>query len=81
VPESFRVLIKELAALCLNVIAQGAKVEVPKPTEIPLSEAIEEEKKEEEGKILQKELGGEEIVSNDEAIEGKEEKVINNEQE
>ncbi|MBI2031457.1 MAG: DNA-directed RNA polymerase subunit beta [Candidatus Levybacteria bacterium] len=64
VPESFRVLIKELAALSLNVVAQGATVETPKLTELPLSEAIEEEKKEEEGKKLQEELGGEQVISN-----------------
>ncbi len=59
VPESFRVLIKELAALSINVIAQGATtIETRQPIAVPLPSAIEEEKIQEEAKKLQEELGG-----------------------
>src|SRR3989344_2996999 len=68
VPESFRVLIKELAALSLNVVAQGATVETPALSELPLAEAVEEEKKEEEGRKLKEELGGEEVVTAEDKV-------------
>lgn len=62
VPESFKVLIKELQALGLNVLPMGAKVvEEPLMTE-PIKEAIEEQKTEEEAKDLAHELGGEESL-------------------
>jgi DNA-directed RNA polymerase subunit beta len=62
VPESFKVLIKELQALGLNVLPMGAKVvEEPLMTE-PLKEAIEEQKTEVEGKNLAHELGGNESI-------------------
>lgn len=66
VPESFRVLIKELAALCINVIAQRVTVEASELTPLPVSLALEEEKTEEEAKELQKELGGAEIANGQE---------------
>ncbi len=42
VPESFRVLIKELAALGINVIAQGATIDTPQSVNTALAEATEE---------------------------------------
>lgn len=78
VPESFKVLIKELAALSLNVIAQGATVETPKLTESLLSE--DDIDKKEEGKILQEELETEKIVSDGE-VKGGFEAEVKNEQE
>jgi len=80
VPESFRVLIKELAALSLNVVAQGATVETPQLVELPLVEVVEEEKKEEEGKELKKELGGEEVIVIEDKVSPSEEPEVNNEQ-
>lgn len=67
VPESFKVLIKELNALGLNVVPVGATVS-DKPIDAPLEtteeikEAVKEEKIEEEAKELQVELGGEEVT-------------------
>jgi DNA-directed RNA polymerase subunit beta len=65
VPESFKVLIKELQALGLNVVPMGATIS-DKPTDIPETETIAEEKieekAEEESKELQQELGAEEQV-------------------
>lgn len=58
VPESFKVLIKELNALGLNVVPVGATVS--EKLEVPAEAA--EEKIEEEAKELQKELGGQEAV-------------------
>ena len=68
VPESFKVLIKELNALGLNVVPIGATV-LDKPIDAPLEtaeevkEAQKEEKVEEEAKEMQEQLGGEEIVA------------------
>ncbi len=68
VPESFKVLIKELNALGLNVVPVGATV-LDKPIDAPLEtaeevkEAQEEEKVEEEAKEMQEQLGGGEIVA------------------
>ena len=42
VPESFRVLIKELAALGINVIAQGATIDTPQSVNTALAEVAEE---------------------------------------
>ena len=65
VPESFKVLIKELQALGLNVIPMGATIS-DKPIDLPVIETIAEEKAEEklesEAKELQQELGGGEII-------------------
>ena len=60
VPESFKVLIKELQALGLNVVPQGA-IDA-KPQDLTQKEAVEEEKLEKTASLLQKELGGEEVV-------------------
>lgn len=74
VPESFRVLIKELAALGINVLAQGETIPVlsvsatlPDVSEEdkPEGEAIsEKEKTDEEVKEFEKELGAQEIGEN-----------------
>jgi DNA-directed RNA polymerase subunit beta len=71
VPESFKVLIKELNALGLNVVPVGATV-----SEAPVDAVLEspdaqkaEEKVEEEAKNLQEELGGEEVL--EQVAEGK----------
>jgi len=69
VPESFKVLIKELNALGLNVVPVGATVS-DTPIDAPLVEPTEaqkvtEETREEvekEAKNLQEELGGEEVL-------------------
>jgi DNA-directed RNA polymerase subunit beta len=71
VPESFKVLIKELASLGLKVTPVGAQV-----AEIPLTQPFasieiekaeeKEEKVEEEAKVLAKELGAEETADNGE---------------
>ena len=81
VPESFKVLIKELQALGLNVIPQGAIV-TPEPlmTE-PLSQAISEqkdgEKIEGEAKELEKALGGQDVVaSQDQSVVPSPENII-----
>jgi DNA-directed RNA polymerase subunit beta len=65
VPESFKVLIKELNALGLNVVPVGATISatpvdvVPEGTE---AQKETEEKVEKEAKNLQEELGGEEVL-------------------
>ena len=65
VPESFKVLIKELQALGLNVIPMGATIS-DKPIDLPVIETIAEEKAEEkvesEAKELQEQLGGGEVI-------------------
>ncbi len=60
VPESFKVLIKELQAIGLNVVPVGATVynEIPEG----ILEAKEEEKVEQQAKELEKELGAEEVA-------------------
>ena len=61
VPESFKVLIKELNALGLNVVPMGATVsEKPQDT---ASEAEAEEKVETQAKELAKELGSQGLIS------------------
>ena len=72
VPESFRVLIKELAALGINVIAQGATVQAQPVSAVlpdvaeeekPEGENLaEEEKTEKEVKEFEKELGAENVA-------------------
>ncbi len=61
VPESFKVLIKELQALGLNVVPMGATIS-DKPLDIPTNETPAEEnaeeKVEDQAKELQDELGG-----------------------
>jgi DNA-directed RNA polymerase subunit beta len=74
VPESFKVLIKELNALGLNVVPVGATVS-DKPIDAPLEtveeikEAVQEEKVEEEAKEMQEELGGEEVTEETPGVE------------
>ncbi len=58
VPESFKVLIKELQALGLNVIPVGAQVVAEQVMTEPMKEARADEKIEEEAKEMEKELGG-----------------------
>jgi len=64
VPESFKVLIKELNALGLNVVPVGATITKAIP-DAP-TESIEVEKEQEqvagEAKELEKALGGEEVI-------------------
>jgi len=58
VPESFKVLIKELQALGLNVVPMGAQIIAEPLMTEPLAEAKKDEKIEEEAKEMEKELGG-----------------------
>jgi DNA-directed RNA polymerase subunit beta len=60
VPESFKVLIKELQALGLNVVPLGATVIAEPSLTESLPEAKAEEKVEEEVKEMKKELGADE---------------------
>jgi len=74
VPESFRVLIKELAALGINVIAQGSTIDLPQSVNTVLAQVTEEVRPSEDlpagkaGKTeaqaleMQKELGGEKLM-------------------
>jgi len=68
VPESFKVLIKELNALGLSVVPVGATVsEAPIGVPVEVTDATEtikekEEEVEKEAKDLQEELGGEEVL-------------------
>ncbi len=74
VPESFKVLIKELNALGLNVVPVGATVS-DKPIDAPIEnaeerkEAEQEEKVEVEAKEMQEEIAGDEEVSEEAAKE------------
>lgn len=67
VPESFKVLIKELQALGLNVVPVGAQVAQEAVMVEPIKEAEAEEKVEEEAKEMEKELGGTEDLPTGEA--------------
>ncbi len=75
VPESFKVLIKELNALGLNVVPVGATIsdkpiDSPVETVAEVKEAVEEEKIEEQAKEMQEELGGgQAIVEGEQAAE------------
>lgn len=82
VPESFKVLIKELAALGLNVTPVGAQIEEEKKEEPLMVKELEEkieEKVEKEAEEMVKELGGDEMVveglntgiDTEEKVEGK----------
>ena len=67
VPESFKVLIKELNALGLNVVPMGATVsdhpiDEPIATTEEAKKAAAEEAVEEEAKELKEELGGEDTL-------------------
>ena len=57
VPESFKVLIKELQAIGLNVVPVGATVYNEAPENIKVEEKVEKEAKE-----LEQSLGVEEVV-------------------
>jgi DNA-directed RNA polymerase subunit beta len=63
VPESFKVLIKELQSLALNVIAVGAQVY---NDQAEVKEEVEAEKVKEEVKELQQSLNAESVVDNTE---------------
>ncbi|QQG40911.1 MAG: DNA-directed RNA polymerase subunit beta [Candidatus Levyibacteriota bacterium] len=71
VPESFKVLIKELQALGLNVVPEGAMIQ-PQLQVIETAESLPkdlgEEKFEKEAKELQETLGGEEIALESEGM-------------
>lgn len=62
VPESFKVLIKELQALGLNVIPQGAMVVAEAEMIEPMKAARADEKAEKEAKEMEQELGATEQV-------------------
>ena len=64
VPESFKVLIKELQALSLNVVPIGAMVQVPVLVTEAASAIKEEEKVEAQAKELQETLGADQEVAN-----------------
>lgn len=65
VPESFKVLIKELKSLSLNVVPIGAVIS----EETAVAEKLIEEKVEEEAKELKETLGGQEVVVGNETGE------------
>ena len=70
VPESFKVLIKELQALGLNVVPMGATVVSESTMTEPMAEAKIEEKVEQEAKEMEKELGGaEQDITNEGGVE------------
>ena len=69
VPESFKVLIKELQALGLNVIPMGAMVAPEAVMVEPLSAAKADEKIEEQAKEMEKELGAEGVVTKEGGVE------------
>ncbi|HEX7456686.1 MAG TPA: DNA-directed RNA polymerase subunit beta [Candidatus Nanoarchaeia archaeon] len=68
VPESFKVLVKELNGLGLKVELLGAKVEEEK--EVGEREATDEEKIEEEAKDLAETSGEETVIKGEESAEG-----------
>ena len=69
VPESFKVLIKELQALGLNVIPIGAMVAPEAVMTEPIALARADEKAEAEAKEMEKELGGEGVITKEGGIE------------
>jgi len=71
VPESFKVLIKELQALGLNVVPMGATITAEETIAEPIEAAKLEEKVEEDVKEMEKELGAdvEEMTSEIGAVE------------
>ncbi|HSX09671.1 MAG TPA: DNA-directed RNA polymerase subunit beta [Candidatus Saccharimonadales bacterium] len=68
VPESFKVLVKELQALGLNVVPTGAQLYADSKDTIIENKA--EELVEGEAKELQEELGGEQVMNTQDAAEG-----------
>ncbi len=82
VPESFKVLVKELQALNLNIIPLEAAVAVDEPVDPALKEetpaqAMAEEKVREEAEEMEKELGGENAADSGEGL-AKEAKIGEN---
>lgn len=71
VPESFKVLIKELQALGLNVVPMGATITEEQTMTEPLDEARKDEKAEIAAKEMEKELGAniEEMTQEKGAVE------------
>ncbi len=71
VPESFKVLIKELQALGLNVVPMGATVASDQIMTEPMSQAVKDEKIEEEAKEMENVLGGvsEQVSKGDKGVE------------
>ncbi len=69
VPESFKVLIKELQALGLNVVPMGAQIVAEPTMSEPMKDAKMDEKVEAEAKELEKELGGEDVVTEEPGVE------------
>jgi DNA-directed RNA polymerase subunit beta len=79
VPESFKVLIKELQGLSLNIVPVGATVyntpapvvadPLVTPTSLPTDDVKQEEKLEGEVKEFEEELGAEDVLDAKEAIE------------
>ena len=72
VPESFKVLMKELQALGLNVVPVGAEIQEKALEEPAETEAMAatEEKTQKEALELEKELGGEQTVPSEEISVG-----------
>ena len=71
VPESFKVLIKELQALGLNVVPMGATITEEQTMTEPLDEAKKDEVVEQVAKEMEKELGAniEEMTQEKGAVE------------
>lgn len=70
VPESFKVLIKELQALGLNVVPMGATITQEAAMVEPLAEAKVDEKVSEEAREMEAELGGaEQDMTNEGGVE------------
>ncbi|EKD85873.1 MAG: DNA-directed RNA polymerase subunit beta [uncultured bacterium] len=69
VPESFKVLIKELQALGLNVVPMGAQIVAEPLMTESMKEAKADEKVEIQAKEMEKELGGKDEVTNEGGIE------------
>ncbi|MBI4097902.1 MAG: DNA-directed RNA polymerase subunit beta [Candidatus Levybacteria bacterium] len=63
VPESFKVLIKELQALGLNVIPMGAQVAAEPVMTEPMAQARVDEKAETEAKEMEQELGAKDEIT------------------
>lgn len=69
VPESFKVLIKELQALGLNVVPMGATITPDAIMTEPMAEAKLDEKVEQDAKELEHELGGDTETVDGDGIE------------
>lgn len=69
VPESFKVLIKELQALGLNVVPMGAQIVAEPLMTESMKEAKADEKVEIQAKEMEKELGGEDVVTSESGVD------------